>query len=337
MPGKIINISQLKNNVLKADNILIISHISPDPDTLGSALGLKWIFKKLGKTARIICDSKINERTCGFFNITPELDEVDIETTTFDYIICVDVASENMLGKTLEKYKDNIDLTVDHHYTNTLYARETYLDETAAATGEIIFNLIKELGLEIDREAAKYIYCAIICDTGSFKYPSTTPQTMRIAAELMETGFDFAKLNQLIFQNKSLEQIAIERLAYNSLKLYCGGKIAVINITSKLKKEARLENVEIEGVNEIARIIMGVEVGVIIKEIDEEKLENKKIREFKISLRSNDYVNVAEIASQFGGGGHIRAAGCKFNADPELDNPAEYIEQTLVEKIENVL
>jgi phosphoesterase RecJ-like protein len=337
MPGNIIDIYRLKEKILSFNNILIVTHINPDPDTLGSALGLKWLCEKLNKKARIFCDNTVSERICGFFDITPELDKADIKSDEFDYIICVDAASENMLGRTLDKYKNNIDLVIDHHYTNSLYGRETYLDEKAAATGEIIFNLAKELNLEINAEFAKYIYCAVICDSGSFRYPSTTPETMRIAAELIETGFDFAKLNRLIYQNKSLEQVAIERLAYNSLKLYSDGRIAIINITRELKKEAGVEGTEIEGINDIPRIIRGVEVGVVIKEASDDKLENKDMREFRISLRSNDYLNVAEIAAQFGGGGHKRAAGCKFTAQPELINPAEYIEQSLVEKIEAAL
>ena len=334
MPGKIIDIYKLKERILKADNILIISHVNPDADTLGSALGLKWIFAELNKTARIICDTGVNEKICGYLNIKPELDNIK-NIKEFDYIIAVDAASVNMLGETLEKYKNDINLVIDHHVTNSLYGHETYLDEKAAAAGEIIYDLAKEFKLEIDQDFAKYIYCAIVSDSGAFRFSSTTPKTMRIAAELIETGFDFAKINRLIFENKSLEQVALERLAYNSLKLYSNGRIAIINISRELKKEAGLEGCEIDVIAGIPRIIMGVEAGVLIKEEDA-KLENKK-REFRISLRSNEYVNVAEIAAQFGGGGHIRAAGCTFIAEPDLDKPDEYIEKLLIEKIESVL
>ena len=337
---KLKELSELKEKILGLDNILIVTHTNPDPDTIGSALGLKWVFSKLGKTSHVFCAMRVNERMCGFLDISPELDGIDLHTQTekfdsFDCIIAVDAASEKMTGKIFEGRK--IDLVIDHHYTNSLYGAETYLDENAAATGEIIFDLAKELGLGLDQEFARYIYCAIVCDSGSFKFSSTTPKTMRIAAELIETGFDFSKANRLIFDDKSLEQVAVERLAYNSLKLYGGGKIAVINITRDLKKEAGLEGCEIDGISRIPSIISGVEVGVLIKETDECKLEDKNIREFRISLRSNEYVNVAEIAAQFGGGGHIRAAGCKFAAEPGAACPAEYIERALIEKIEEVL
>ena len=350
---------ELKEKVCdsRTDNILIITHISPDPDTIGSALGLKWIFEKLNKTAYIVCSDKANERTRGFFDIQPDFDAAYIESAGFapDYIFCVDAAAENQIGKYAaycsycldcaeDVSQNKIDVVIDHHYTNSLYGKKNYIDEKAAATGEIIYNLAKELNLEIDRTFAKNIYCAIVADTGSFRYASTTPHTMTAAAELISTGFDFAKLNRLIFQNKSMTQIAIERLAYNSLKLVCGGKIAFITITLEMKKDAGLDGVDLDGINEIAKIVEGVEVGVVIKEAEpEENAEknnknnknNKNIRTFKISLRSNDYVNVAEIAACYGGGGHVRAAGCKVETDEK--NPVEWLEQSLTEKIEKAL
>lgn len=336
MPGRIIDMCGLKENILSFKNTLIVTHINPDPDALGAALGLKWIFSKLGKTSRIFCDMAASEKNCGIFNIAPELDGVDMESESFDYIICVDAASRDMLGKTLERRE--IDLVIDHHYTNSLYGRETYLDAKAAAAGEIIFDLAEELGLEPEPDFAQCIYCAIVSDSGSFRYSSTTPKTMRAAAKLIETGFDFAKLNRLIFQNKSLKQVGFERLAYNSLEMYGGGRVALLNITRELKKEAGLEGFEIDGLNEIPLNITGVEVGVVIKEKETEtEAGENNTREFKISLRSNDYVNVAEIAAHFGGGGHVHAAGCTFTAEPGIPEPAGYIARSLVEKIESVL
>lgn len=351
MESATINLQELAEKISAdyMDNILIIPHINPDPDALGSALGLKWIFEKLNKTAYIVCSDKVNKSICGFFDIAPELDLEYTETTGFkpDYIICVDAASDNQIGKYAAEYysKDTahskIDIVIDHHYTNTLYGKKNYIDEKAAATGEIIFNLAKELRLDIDKSFAKYIYCAIICDTGSFRYSSVTSRTMTAAAELIspELGFDFAKLNRLIYQNKSLTQVAIERLAYNLLKLCCGGKAAFITITLDIKKDAGLDGAELEGINEIARIIEGVEVGVIIKEAEpEESEERNNKRTFKISLRSNEYVNVAEIAAQYGGGGHVHAAGCKVDiTETETANPIEWLEQSLIEKIEKAL
>ena len=338
-----INLQELKERIISFDNILIIAHINPDPDTLGASLGLKQIFAKLNKTAYIVSDSKVKDNICGYFDIVPELDLACIESSGFtpDYIICVDSGDASQIGKYKKYYSEDIsqnkiDIVIDHHYTNSFYGKETYLDDKAAATGEIIFDLAKELNFETDRIFAKNLYCAIVDDSGAFRYSSTTPKTMTAAAELMATGFDFAKLNRLIYQNKSMTQIAIERLAYNSLKFYCGGKIAVITITGEMKKAAGIENVEIDGINEIPRSVEGVEVGVVIREADSE--ENGNTRIFYISLRSNEYVNVAEIAAQFGGGGHIRAAGCKIKiAGDTADTNVESLGKELIDIIEKVL
>ena len=333
MPGKIIDINKLKELILETDNILIIPHTDPDADALGSALGLRWIFNKLGKSSEIICDTRVNDKNCMCFDIGPELDNISLDDIKdYDYIIAVDTASAGMLGKSLEDYK--IDLVIDHHVTNNLFARANYINDKAAAAGEIIFDLAKELELELDIEFAKYIYSAIVSDSGAFKFSATTARTMRAAAELMETGLDFARLNRLIFENKSLEQIKIERLAYNNLRFYNNGRIAVINITRELKRENGLEGCELDGISAIPKVISGVEVGVLIKE--EDNINNIE-QEFRISLRSNEYVDVAKLAKSFDGGGHIRAAGFSFMPEPGLENPAEHIENLLIEKIESVL
>lgn len=327
---KSISLNELKKKIISFDNVLIVSHINPDPDTLGSALGLQYIFKKLGKNAHIVCDTKINPRICGFFGVIPELDLENTRSPGFlcERIICIDAASAGQLGR-YEKYwsedisRNKIDLVIDHHFTNSFYGKKTYLDTAAAATGEIIYDLAEALDIGIDKNFASYIYCSIIEDTGSFRYMSTTPKTMRTAARLMETGLDFAALGRLIFQNKTKTQFAMERLAYDSAKFSPGGKIAFVIITKDIKKNAGLEDAEIEGINDISRSVEGVEVGVTVKEAES--------GEYYISLRSNEYVNVADIAAHFGGGGHIRAAGCRYKGTLEA------LELELTKKIEEVL
>ena len=330
---------------MQSDNVLILPHINPDADAIGSALGLKYIFEKLNKTAFVTCGTALSERLCGFFDIESELDKKYIEQTEFipDCVVCVDTASPKLLGNYAEEYysseqeQNKIYLVIDHHYTNQNYGRYNYIDDTACASGQIIFDIAKALDIEINQKFAGYIYCAVISDSGSFRYSSTTPKTHYIAAELLATGFDFAKLNRLIYQNKSLTQIASERLAYNSLKFYYGGKIASIIITLDLKKQEGLDGVEIEGISEISKSITGVEVGFTMKEKDKDKDDDNSqfydnsdayISEFKISLRSNEYINVAEIAADFGGGGHPRAAGCK------IDGNVSKVEKLLIDRIE---
>jgi phosphoesterase RecJ-like protein len=306
-----ISLRELSARIIEFDNILIICHINPDPDTVGSALGLKYIFEKLNKTAYAVCDYRVNERISGYFDISREIDSDAVKNTGFTpaHVICVDAASLGQLGTYGDIYQDSIDIVIDHHCTNTFYGAETYLDDKAAATGEIIFELAEELGIETDQDFARNIYCAIVDDTGSFRYSSTTPKTLNIAAELISAGFDFAKLNRLIFQNKTTAQIAAERLAYNSLRFCLNGKAAFMTITRETKKAAGLDGLEIDGISSMPVSIEGVEVGITITEPDPGR--------YKISLRSNDYINVARIAAHFGGGGHIRAAGCRYEGDIE--------------------
>ena len=333
-----LSLSELGERALSFDNVLIVAHIDPDPDTLGSALGLKKIFEKLGKVAHVACGTEASVRICGFFGVSPGLDSARIEKDGFvpERIICVDAAAPSQIGK-YEKYcsedisKNKIDLVIDHHCTNSFYGKENYVDDKAAATGEIIFELAELCGIEMEPDLAKDLYLSIIDDSGSFRYSSTTPKTLEIASKLMASGFDFAKLNRLVFQTKTKTQIAMERLAYNCLKFFCGGRVSIVTITNEIKKAAGLEGAEIEGINEIAKSVEGVEVGAVIKEVDPP--DESKGREFKISLRSNEYVNVAKIAERYGGGGHVRAAGCKTGGYSE----AEDLEMELVKRIAEAL
>lgn len=307
---------------------LIISHINPDPDTIGSAYGLKLLLTGLGKKVYMLCDTPLGERICGFFGVEPELDKKIVEDSGFipETVICIDVPSIPLIGSLSEIYGETPDAVIDHHYTNTRFGRFNYIDETAAAAGEIICELYEYFGVPFDELSAKVLYCAIVCDSGSFKYSSTTPKTMNTAAKLIATGFDFSKLCRMIFQNKSLTQVKIERLAYNSLEFFADGKIAVISITNKKKFKAGLYGTDIDGISEIPKIIAGVEVGFTMKEKEAESVaepcaENIDTGEFRISLRSNEYVNVAEIAAKFGGGGHIRASGCMVSgSEDEVKN-----------------
>ncbi|GHV13378.1 DHH family phosphoesterase [Clostridia bacterium] len=304
-------------------NIMILTHMNPDPDTIGSALGLKAVLAALNKTAFVVCDTPVSQRMQGYFNICENIDEDSLPPASeISKVICVDIAARTMLGKFAES---RADIVIDHHYTNTGYGDLTYLDDTASATGEIIAQLAEALEVPLTADIAVPLYCAIAADTGSFMFSNTTPRAFTIAAKLLSAGFDAARLMRLMFQNKSLLQVSAERLAYNELRFFGNGKIAVISMTNEMKREHGIEGVEIEGLNNIPRTVEGVEVGAIIKESYPEDVTAEGTL-YRVSLRSNEYVNVAEIAANFGGGGHPRAAGCKIRAKSIDEVQASLIE-----------
>ena len=291
------------------DNILILSHANPDLDTLGSGLGLRMALQAVGKRAAQVCADLLTERQARILDAPRGLDAEALESGRFapDYVIAVDTADPVLLGGYTEKYAGRIDLVIDHHATNKGYGRLNYVDAASPAAGQIIFEIVEALGIPLTPELARPLYAAIADDTGSFRYQSTSPATHTAAARLISTGLDFARLNRLIFQCKSAEQIAVERLAYNNMEYAFGDRVCVVVITDALKEAAGLAGAAVEDIHGITHMGDGVEVGVLIKQTGEAK--------YKVSLRSNEYADVSAVAARFGGGGHVNAAGCTLRGD----------------------
>lgn len=289
-------------DILKASGkTLILCHRYPDGDTLGSAAALCMGLRKTGKRAFIKCSDKIGAKYDYIFK--------DLSSDEFvpDLIVSVDVADKELLGEPLlSSYGDKINLCIDHHPSNTMYAEKYFVDPKAAATCEIIFKLLKLMGIGIDKPIASALYTGITTDTGCFKYINVTPQTYRIAADLVETGIDSPSINRIMFDTKSRARIEMERRVMDSIEFTRGGSVAVIEITKKMIAESGAVEDDLDGLATIPRGIEGVEVGITLRENDDGS--------YKISLRAHPPANASEICAKFGGGGHKGAAGCTIHA-----------------------
>lgn len=292
-----ITLSRCAEILKTGDEFTLYCHASPDGDTVGSATALAVALTKLGKAAHIfICDKlpqKLEFIGAGRF-MTAEPHGLNVT---------VDIASRNMLGEYKETLPSLFDLSIDHHAVNTIECRERLLRADYIACGEIIYEVIKELGISIDAEIALPLYTAISSDSGCFKYPATRPETHLAAAELLSTGIDFALINRRLFEQNTLTQIELEKAAYNALKFYLGGKLAVVELDPEVINSLGAAESDMDNLHQIPRRIKGVEVSALVRVKNGEK---------KISLRSNDYFDVAKFAAEnFGGGGHLHAAGCR--------------------------
>ena len=203
-----INVEKCAGLLKKEDCFTILCHAHPDGDTLGSGYALLRALQKMGKKAKLICDDPIPTKYEYLYN--------DIEVQEFDekYIIAVDVATENLLGGLQNTYGGKVDLCIDHHGTNTNYAKYLLLNADAAANCEIILKVIKALGVDIDKNMADCLYTGITTDTGCFKYSSATSNTYRSAAELIDFGADNGYINRVMFETKTKKFAALERLAH---------------------------------------------------------------------------------------------------------------------------
>lgn len=278
------------------DNIEILTHHYPDGDTLGSAYALCLMLQSLGKNARVITSGTV-ARKYDFLR-----KGVVEQSFTRQYVVSVDVAAPSLLGENQQEYEDIIDLCIDHHGTNSIKAKESFVDAKAAAASEIIYELSKAMGIGLTQEMASCIYTGISTDTGCFRYSNTTACTHLIAAELMAVTPYWHDINTEMFEIKTKEKLRLERMVYHTLEYSCYGKCALIYTTLEMQHRAGITDDEMEGLASIPRQIEGVLLGITMRE--------KENGVFKVSVRSNKGINAAQFCAHFGGGGHVAAAGC---------------------------
>lgn len=282
------------------DRYSIFLHASPDGDTIGAGVALLRTLRKMGKRAYLACSDPIPARYNYLFEELPEpFGGFQPET-----IVAVDIADEKLLGDALECYESDIDLCIDHHASNTLYARRTYLDVKAAATCEIIGNLIKALGQEPDRHIADGIFTGLATDTGCFRYTNTTPAAHRMAADMIEAGADAGQINRLMFDTKSRLRIEIERAALQNIEFHFDNRCALICITKEMYELIGTDESELDGITSLPRQIEGVLVGVTIRQRGDK---------CKISIRTRVPYDASAMCRMLGGGGHVCAAGCELS------------------------
>lgn len=295
-----IDVNQCAQLLKDNDNILILTHAHPDGDTLGCGFALCRALMKLGKICAVINSDVIPKKYNYLFD--------DIAPIRFKphYVVAVDVATPNLLGDLDGQY--HIDLCIDHHGTNTEYADNLLLEDTPAAC-EIMYEVIKELGVEIDSRMAGCLYTGLTTDTGCFRYASTTARTYRAAADLIELGADNGTINRVMFETKTKTYARLERMALESMEFFENERVAIITVTQDMYKKTGSNEQETEALAPLTRQVEGVEIGITIRE--------KTDGTCKASLRTFETVNAAELARFFGGGGHNQAAACRFDCGVE--------------------
>ena len=280
----------IKNN----DFFYILTHVYPDGDALGSAFALCIALQKMGKHAKVMLYSPIPEK----FDYLKEC--INIQNFEPEFIISVDLADTKLLEHEFEKYKEKIDLCIDHHLSNKKYAKINYI-ENAAANCEIIYKLIKELNAEIDREIASALYSGIATDTGCFEYSNTTASSHLIAAELINLGAQVAEINERLFTIKTIKKIETEKTIYKNMEYLFGGRCVITSISLKEMQEIGIADSELDGIASIPIKVEGAEIGITIRE--------KSFGVNKISVRTRKNVDANKFCECFGGGGHPKAAG----------------------------
>jgi phosphoesterase RecJ-like protein len=300
--------------VLREHNkFAVLSHVRPDGDALGSTLALALSLKGLGKEVRAWNEEGMLEKY-NFLAQAELLTQPPSEPEDFDVVVALDTAVKNRLGATTSAVRHaKLWINIDHHPSNPRYGDLVYIDPTAPATGQILFELLTNQKFPITPEIAENLYAAISTDTGSFQYPNTTVRTFEIAAELVRCGVDVGRTSQLLYENFPRRRIELLRELLGTMRFACDGKLAWFSLSEAAALALGVIPEDNEGLIDNLRAIRGVIVAIFFEELPDGKV--------RVSMRSkNEAVDVCAICTQFGGGGHVLAAGARVRGTlPEVE------------------
>jgi phosphoesterase RecJ-like protein len=289
---------QIASRIRASRRIAVTSHLRPDGDSLCTGLALSRIGELLGTEATII-----NRDPTPFpFVHFPDAERIhigQIDPAAFDTVILLECADVSRSGQ--ERLDKAFKINIDHHYSNTPYADVNWIDPTASAVGEMVFDLASELGVALTPEAADHLYCAIVSDTGSFQFSNTTAKALETCMKLARLGASPIRISERLFNNNPPEKIKLLGLVLSTLTMNAKGNIAIISMFKKDLEALRLTEIDTEDITTLARSIKGTEMVMFFKEMGRDT--------FRISLRSKGRANAARVAEHFGGGGHVHASG----------------------------
>ena len=294
MRVRTVTIEKCANILKEQDNFLLVTHVRPDGDTLGCAAAMCRALQSLGKTAYMYINPEITEVYYDFVSayFAPEGYE-------YDFAVAVDMASRGLDPVGFDK---TVNLCIDHHDSNSFFAEQTLVLPEYAACGEIVLKVIKALDAEIDEITAQLLYIAISTDTGCFCFGSTTSNSLRSAAELIEAGADNGALNKYLFRTFSPARMKLEGHIFSSMKLFDEGRIAIAHITLDMMAETGAGEADCESIASLPEKISGVLIAVTIRQLRDDFC--------KLSVRTTQGILASSICEEFDGGGHPAAAGC---------------------------
>lgn len=302
-------LNDIVNAIKDSKTIGITFHVSPDGDSLGSALALALALKKIDKDCYIICEDNVPE----LYKFLP-FSKVNMEETIIDYITDTVIVLDCGDVKRISAYVDMNNrsytvLNIDHHLSNQFYGDVNLVDTNSAAVGEIVYELIKAMDIALDSDIAKSIYTSMVSDTGGFKYSNTTSKTHTIASDLISYDINFNDIHMTLFQSKNFSRVKLYGKVIEKLYLVEDNKVCIMKLTKSMLNELGVEASDTSDIISLGTDIDSVEVVALLKESDST---------VKVSLRSKHLVDVRKIAETFGGGGHMRAAG--LTIDSNLEN-----------------
>jgi len=316
-------LSQVVELIENKNKFAITTHIKPDGDGLGSSLGLCWLLRSLGKSAEVVVHGDIPQA----YGSLPGADEIrDVSYINGNYdavfvIECSDLERPGIAG-----LEDAFTVNIDHHATSEHFGSINWIDSTASAVGEMIYNLCKAIGGRITTEIAECVYMALVTDTGSFHFSNTSDRTLKVASELVKAGAIPSKIGEAVYNNYPWSRIELMRQVLGTVKRDTTGRIATMRHTLDMQDSSGAVDGDNNGFVNIPLAAKDVVAAVYMREISPGK--------YKASLRSKGDINVAKVAESFGGGGHRNASGLSIEGD--WDEKEAEIVAALSEAIDKV-
>lgn len=295
--------------IAEHDGFLVVSHLSPDGDAIGSTLAMAGILKALNKSYRLANPDRIPAK----YGILPWADELvtpedEAACGPFDVVVALDAGDVRRLEPFPDRFAAGVHiLNVDHHPTNTGYGTVQLVVPDAAATAQLVYYLACALDVAIDKPLATCLYTGIMTDTGGFRYSNTNPEVMRIAADLLRAGADPARLAEQFLERMSVGQLALLQRTLARMQRELDGRLSWTYVTLHDFEEVGATEADIDGLVQYLLRVEGVQVGILFRQTAPDRC--------KVSFRSREPVDVSRLAAQFGGGGHARAAGCVVSGD----------------------
>jgi phosphoesterase RecJ-like protein len=297
-------LSQVVELIENKHNFAITTHVRPDGDGVGSSLGLCWLLRSLGKTAEVIVSDGI---PVSYQNLpgADEIRKVEKIDKSYDAVFVIECSDIDRPG--IAGLEEQFTVNIDHHATSEHFGTVNWIDATASAVGEMIYNLCKAIGGRVTKEIAECVYMALVTDTGSFHFPNTTERTLKVASELVKVGVKPAQISEAVYNSYPWSRIELMRQVLNTVKRDKTGRVAWMRQTLEMRQTAGMVDGDNNGFVNIPLAAKEVVASVYMREVEPGF--------YRVSLRSKGGINVARVAEKFGGGGHKNAAGCRVTGD----------------------
>lgn len=302
--SQIDSIRSIEDALSRADRVLVLSHIDPDGDAIGTQLAMAEYLKSMGKQVTLLRESEVPAKYL-FLEGAKDIPLVNAlpAGTSYDTVVVLECPTPARMGRGREFITNEAKvINIDHHPDNRLESDISWLDSSKSSVGEMLYEYFVEAGYQLTSAVAEQLYTAILTDTGRFRFSSTSPRTMEVGGALIRAGANPKKITDLVYHCLPPEAMKLLGRVLNGIEYHDGSRICILTLTREMLRETKAEMADSEGLVDFTLYGRGVEIGALLKEVE------PKVT--KASLRSRDGLSVAELAAEFGGGGHRNAAGC---------------------------